>query len=37
MLGKKTYSYVPEYGTKNIAFPHKEIIKIRNFSELEGV
>lgn len=37
MLGKATYSFVPEYGTKRIVFPHKEIIKIRSFSELKGV
>lgn len=37
MLGKTTYSFVPKYGTKSIVFPHKEIVKIRSFSELEGV
>ena len=37
MLGKATYSFVPKYGTKNIVFPHKEIMQIRSFSELEGV
>lgn len=34
MVGKMTFSYVPEYGTKSIIFPHEKIKKIRDIREI---